>query len=175
MSRHLMARFRHLATSSAFPWRPDDREWVYGDYGLYHPNTEAYHAPLENGHRLKVWDDSITESRWGALDEQGFRLGELPPEKPGSHWKGGWDEGEDFPNDPDMPGYPNNQHPHWEAVYDENSPLRAKAYPSREQAMRAVEQRYRQKYPLGTSTGSHDSGVDYDINDIMRRFDRGEL
>lgn len=164
MSRHLMARFRHLATSSAFPWRPDDREWVYGDYGQYEWDTEAWHAPLENGHRLRVWDDSQTEPSRGR-----------EAEPPSSHWKGGWDEGEDFPNDPDMPGYPNNQHPYWEAVYDEDSPLRAKAYPSREQAMRAVEQRYRQKYPLGTSTGSHDSGVDYDINDIMRRFDNGEL
>jgi hypothetical protein len=47
--------------------------------------------------------------------------------------------------------------------------MRAKAYPSREHAMRAIEKRYREKFPIGTSTGGHDSGVDYsDINQIMR-------
>lgn len=173
MSRHLMARFRHLRAAerpaSEFPWAPDDRDWVYGgEYGLYKPGGEAYHAPLENGHRLRVWDDTINEPRWGPLEPGGSRMGDLPPEEPGSHWKAGWDEGVDFPNDPAMPGYPHNTHPHWEAVYEHDSPLRAKAYPTREEAMKAVERRYRQKYPIGSDTGSHDSGVDYsDLNKFM--------
>lgn len=67
-----------------------------------------------------------------------------------------------------MPGYPHNEHPPWTAVYEESSPLRAKAYPTREHAMRAVEERYRQKFPIGTNTGPHDSGVDYsDLNKFM--------
>lgn len=136
---------------SPFPWTKDDREWAYG------PGTEAYHAPLENGHRLRVWDDTITEPRWAPG-------GDIPPEPAGSHWKGGFDHGVDFPSDPDAgPPYP--EHPAWTAVYEEDSPLRAKAYPTREQAMRAVEKKYREMFPLGTDTGPHDSGIDYsDLN-----------
>jgi hypothetical protein len=166
-----MARFRHLAAEQAvseFPWSKDDRDWAYGDHGVYNPDTEAYHAPLENGHRLRVWDDSITRSRWGPLEEGGHRMGDLPPEEPGSHWMGGFDHGPDFPSDPDMPGYPHNIHPDYTAVYEEDSPLRAKAYPTKEHAMRAIEKRYREKFPIGTNTGPHDSGVDYsDLNKFM--------
>lgn len=87
-----------------------------------------------------------------------------PQETPGGQWKGGFDHGEDFPSDPNQP---TRMHPAYTAVYDENSPLRAKAYPSKEHAMQAIEQRYRQTFPIGTNTGPHDSGVDYsNLNDF---------
>ena len=146
-----------VRAASEFPWRPEDRDWAHGEYGLYGPGVEAYHAPLENGHRLRVWDDTNNEDQFM-----------FPKEAPGSHWKGGIDEGEDFPNDPQMPGYPNNTHPNWTAAYEEDSPLRAKAYPSKEEAMRGVEKKYREKFPIGTNTGPHDSGVDYsDLNSVL--------
>jgi hypothetical protein len=165
-----MARFRHLAAEvapSEFPWAKDDREW------MYHPDTEAYHAPLENGHRLRVWDDSITEPRWGPLEEGGYQMGELPPEPPGSHWKGIIEHGVDRPelHDPDAyaaAGYPADWHVRHTPVYHNRSKLRAKAYPTREHAIRAVEKKYRQMFPIGTDTGKHDSGVDYsDLNKFM--------
>lgn len=173
MSRHLMARFAHLRTAadapkSEFPWRPEDREWTHGEHGPYRPDTEAWHAPLENGHRLIVWDDSITEPRWGPLDDGGFRMGDLPPEEPGSHWKGGYDLGVDSPDyhDPDVyeaAGYPADWGVDFQAVFDPRSKLRAKAYPTREKAIQAVERHYRRKYPIGTpsQSGPADSGVDY--------------
>lgn len=171
-----MARFRHLqaaeAPSSEFPWARDDREWMYGEHGSYHPGTEAYHAPLENGHRLRVWDDSITESRWGPLKPGGSQMGDLPPEEPGSLWKAVIDQGATRSSDPDAyaaAGYPDDWQPRRTPVYHNRSKLRAKAYPTREHAIRAVEKKYRQMFPIGTDTGPHDSGVDYsDINQIMR-------
>lgn len=161
------------APASEFPWGKDDREWAYGEHGLYNPKTEAYHAPLENGHRLRVWDDSITEPRWGPLEEGGYQMGDLPAEKPGSHWKGGFDHGVDFPKDPAAyaaAGYPANWGPDYTSVHHDDSKLRAKAYPTREEAMRAVEQKYRQMFPIGTNTGTPDSGTDYsDLNSLMRQ------
>lgn len=160
------------APVSEFPWGKEDRDWAYGKHGLYGQGTEAYHAPLENGHRLRVWDDSITEPRWGPLKPGGYQMGDLPPEKPGSHWKGGFDHGVDFPRDPaahEAAGYPLPWGPAFTAVYEENSPLRAKAYPSKEEAMAAIEKKYRETFPVGTDTGTHDSGVDYsDLNSLMR-------
>jgi hypothetical protein len=166
----LLAPWR-TAASSEFPWAAEDRDWAYGEYGLYNSDTEAYHAPLENGHRLRVWDDTINEPRWGPLEEGGHKMGDLPPEPPKSHWKGGFDHGVDFPSDPEAhaaAGYPTNWKPSYTSVYEESSPLRAKAYPTKEQAMRAVEKRYRETFPIGTNTGKHDSGVDYsDLNKFM--------
>jgi hypothetical protein len=174
MSRHLMARFRHLHAAEApseFPWAKDDREWVYGEHGLYNPDTEAYHAPLENGHRLRVWDDTINEPHWGPLEPGGYQMGNLPAEPPKSHWKAVIDHGAMRPNDPDAyaaAGYPDDWQPSHTVVNHNRSKLRGKAHPTLEKAIRAVEQRYRKMFPLGTNTGPHDSGVDYsDLSKFM--------
>ena len=156
MSRHLMARFRHLA-SPQFDWKaapelddPDahNAEFVPGSNG--NGTFEHHIAPLENGHQLMVRRFSEPGTQWSS--------------GPWDYWIHG------VSTQPHLKNY----HPS-----DDSYKILGhgfKGLPSKEHAMQAAEQAYRRLVPLGTHTGPHDSGVDYsDINGIMRQFDDGKL
>lgn len=141
MGRHLMARFRplHAAPKLEFPWmlHEDSKN-----------GNEVWHAPLENGHRLKVFDTSENEPYWGELEPGSYQMGMVPADEPQSHWKGGYHLGLDHPDagDPEAhaaAGYPDDWHAPWKSVYNPRSTLRGKAYPTREKAMLAVEREYK--------------------------------
>lgn len=173
-----MAKFKpqRIAAEVApdfFPWARDDRDWIYGENGIYHPDTEAYHAPIETGHRLRVWDDTINEPHWGPIDDSGYLMGDLPAEPPGSVWRAVIDHGVDHSklHDPEAyaaAGYPaDGWHPGHTVVPDPRSKIRGKAYPTKEKAMRAAEKRFLRDFPIDKlrtmkAPAHSDSGVDYD-------------
>ncbi len=145
MSRHLMAKFRRVA-SPQFDWRRapelDDQKFIK-DYvpGVYRDQGPQDHhiAPLENGHVLIV---------------RRFN-------KPGTQWsEGDWDYWiQGASAHPQLKNY----HP-----TDDSYDVLGHGFrglPSKEHAIQAAEQAYRRLVPIGTDTGRHDSGVDYsDLN-----------
>lgn len=136
-----MAKMRRQAAPKLdFPWTLHEHA---------EDGNEIWHAPLENGHRLTVFDTSHNEPHWGELEPGSYQMGMVPADPPQSHWKGGYYLGLDHPDahDPEAfaaAGYPDDWHAPWKAVYDPKSTLRAKSYPTRERAMLAVERAYKQ-------------------------------
>ena len=100
-------------------------------------------ATLENGHRLSVGKSFLTDGAWG------YQIYGPPTEE------------EEWPKIAESPVHGEKEFPH---LPDKWSHDRL----TREQARDAAEKHYEQLFPLGTDTGSHDSGVDYD--DIMRNY-----
>lgn len=134
-----MARFRHLA-SPQFDWKAAPEL----DDPIIH-TFEHHIAPLENGHQLMV----------RRFDE------------PGTQWSSGpWDYWIHGVSTPSMPGGVRNYHPSDDSYKTLGHGF--KGLPSKEHAIQAAEQAYRRLVPLGTDTGSHDSGTDYsDLNKFM--------
>lgn len=152
MSRHLMAKFRHLRTAGWGDWTPhvdDDgscRPFYLQGYGM-EGNHDHHLAHLENGHKLEVlgvgrqsWNEE--PNRWVAFYHDGQTDDRYPNTRP--------QDGHSVIN-PDHHPSPGNHF-----------------WPSKEHAMQAAENAYQKAYPIGTDTGGHDSGVDYD--DIMRNY-----
>lgn len=126
MSRHLMAKFRHLRTAGWADWRNDDS-----------PGFPLDVAHLENGHRFSVGQSFLTPGAWG------YNI------------YGPATEDEEWPQIAESP------------VHMVNGKERHQNL-TREQAREAAEQHYQKLFPIGTDTGSHDSGVDYsDLNKFM--------
>jgi hypothetical protein len=96
---------------------------------------DQWWANLENGHQLGVWGN------------------------PGE----GYHSALDLPFDPENPDEPMGEDNDFRwPVRDNNGNGRMTKFPTREHAQRGAEQEYQKLFPIGTSTGTHDSGVDYD-------------
>lgn len=111
---------------------------------------ERYRAALENGHVLTIDNDPKHGWQWALFEPSGTMIGDDGIPVPvsdlrtggGSRWKG-------------IPGATATEH-----------------LPTREHAQSQAEDAYRRLYPIGTNTGGHDSGVDYDdffrnLNDYL--------
>jgi len=157
-----MARFRHLrkANDSGYDWRQ-----------IASGPVNVFRAALENGHNLHVWQfdnphDIKRGWSWAITDPSLSQSGEKRNPHPDavSHtWLAAG-------------GEPAASHNYWIQDMPEGAQApHDRTIPTREEAQREAEQNYQKMFPLGTDTGGHDSGVNYDINDIMNRFKGGEL
>lgn len=163
-----MARFRHLHANSS--------DWIqtHGGDGL-----DVFKSPLENGHALHVWKFSNDWNKergwsWSITDPS------LPPPTDPDHW---WNQSPARSHTPagqrDLEHHPYSHT--WLAaggdtayshnLYTEDAPgeiVHKRPIATREEAQREAEEHYQKMFPIGTSTGFHDSGVDYD--DIMKNY-----
>lgn len=174
-----MAKMRRSAINLDFPWQLHDHD---DDCGCEDHRNEVWEARLENGHRLSVFDTSHNDPHWDELEPGSHQYGMVPADAPQSHWKGGYHLGLDHPDagDPEAyaaAGYPDDWHAPWKPVYNPRSTLRAKAYPSREKALLAVEREYKKhirnhmlmnRAPAPKAPSPSPSGFDdYDYGDIF--------
>jgi hypothetical protein len=157
-----MAKFRR--TAGWADWRETDPNvpCPICPHERPHRNRILHVAPLENGHELHAW--SYDDSRWpemgsnGGPSDYGWSWAIVNPSK--------------YPDEPDK--YNDHQDPeHFLAgdggdSGDFDDPNHNDFIPTLEQAKKQAEQHYQRIFPLGTDTGKHDSGVDYD--DIMRNY-----
>lgn len=119
----------------AFDWKPDPAASA---------STERYRAALENGHVLAIQNHGEHGWNWTLFAPAGhLEDAHGGPPTPitqlvtggGTRWEG-------------LPGFYSTDH-----------------LPTREHARQQAEEAYQKLYPIGTDTGSHDSGVDYsDLN-----------
>lgn len=173
MSRHLMARFRHLHAADEhgldFDWKPRrNPHWPEDD-------TVKYHAQLENGDWLSV-DDGNTcgqginnlknnHSRWGYhLHGPNRPITDLEAEG-----KDYWSQLFFHQNDEASEVLGGGGHG---PIPDRQGNPRLTFINDPHGAMWAAEAHYKSLNRQGQAPATHD---DYDINDIMRRFDQGEL
>ena len=144
-----MARFRHLRANT------EDWAQTVGGEGL-----NVFKKPLENGHNLHVWhfDNNLDHNRgwsWAITDPSLAPPSDSHHPRSSSWLAAGGDTA--------------HHHNQWSQDMPEGAQVvHDQKIPNREEAQRQVEEHYQKMFPIGTSTGGHDSGVDYDLNRIMR-------
>lgn len=106
-----------------------------------HPTMPIDEAHLENGYRMSVGPSFLTKGSFG------YNIYGPPTEQ--EEW-------------PEIA----TSKVHGKEEYPRNPHRWSHDFLTREQARAAAEKHYEQLFPLGTDTGGHDSGVDYD--DIIR-------
>ena len=107
------------------------------------PSFPLDSATLENGHRLSVGQSFLTPGSWG------YTIYGAPTED------------NEWPQIAESPVINKDTHPNYPNAWKHEML-------TREQARDAAEKHYEKLFPIGTDTGSHDSGVDYsDLNKFM--------
>jgi len=149
-----MARFRHLHAADGgepiLDWRTEDSRG-----NPYHPIPFDYHAQIENGDFLRV--DGIGGTHQTGPDKWNYRL--HAPSKP-------------FQEQPESVLH---SHVYGQMPKGHSSEVLAQSdyvHPTYADAMRAAEQHYFSLNRQGQAPSGHEG---YDIDDIMRRFNDGEL
>jgi len=160
MSKHLMARFRHLHAA--------DENGLNFDWSRILGRSASFGAQLENGDHLLAYGYGMPQTDdhhdFGPYPRWGYML------------YGPKTRHQSEPNEPDDPkiyhSFANEP-----GVYSEllasfmDNDDHPGHYDDQLSAMRAAEQHYMSLNRRGTTPPAQD----YDINDIMDRFNRGEL
>ena len=159
-----MARFRRQAAGWA-DWRETDPDapCPICPYERPHRDRILHVAPLENGHELHAW--SYDGKLWPGL---GSNLG---PEELGWNWA--------IVDPSKYPAEPSKYEEHGDPEHtlagnggdagDPDDPWHRDHIPTLEDAKAEAEAHYRRLFPIGTDTGGHDSGFDYD--DFFKNYD----
>lgn len=150
-----MAKMRNHAavrsTAGWADWRQVDTSGPCPICPWNHPDTIRHVAPLENGHELHAWS---YDDDGGTPEDYGWSWAVVDPSK--------------YPAEPNKySGHVDPEH-HLLTGGDDGSDD-GDYIPTLDEAKSRAEAAYQKHVPLGTDTGTHDSGVDYsDLNQLMR-------